>query len=255
MLTAITLYVWLFRDFKEFDYFLYEFIRHCHSHIYYRLAIYRQQVKSIADGLASIRNSDNAYKAIIKIRDLGYKSAADDRTFILSTLADKDDSIQGFLSKLEELEHAMQNASYNRSVPYILTTIHLSKGLEYDNVIIMDEISPVFPDNRSDIEEERRLFYVAMTRAKNNIILLSYENGKQPFIDKIEKLCTPKRSDHQKQKSPSSAKRTPSLVGHPASASQFIACAKVSHQKFGIGEITLLQDDTVTIRFDRYGEK
>ena len=216
---------------------------------------YRQQVKSIADGLASIRNSDNAYKAIIKIRKLGYKRAADDRTFILSTLADKDDSIQAFLSKLEELEHAMQNASYNRNVPYILTTIHSSKGLEYDNVIIMDEISPVFPDKRSDIEEERRLFYVAMTRAKNNLILLSYENGKQPFIDKIEKLCTPKRSDHQKHRTSKSAKMTPFPAGRPASASQLIAGIKVSHQKFGIGEITSLHDDTLTIRFDRYGEK
>lgn len=216
---------------------------------------YKQKVKSIADGLVAIKKRDNALYAIQTIRQLGYKRADDDRTFILSTLADKDESIGAFLSRLDKLEYDMQHASYNRHVPYVLTTIHSSKGLEFDNVIIMDEILPIFPDNRSDIEEERRLFYVAMTRAKSNLILLSYDNEQQPFIDKIESVCTPTRSQQQKEAPPKPVRVYPPSLNYPASASQFIAGTNVSHQKYGAGKITFVQGDTVTIKFDRYGFK
>lgn len=52
-------------------------------------------------------------------------------------------------------------------------TMHGSKGLEYDTVFIVDANEGITPHNKSvfdrDIEEERRIFYVAMTRAKNNL--------------------------------------------------------------------------------------
>lgn len=58
----------------------------------------------------------------------------------------------------------------------ILSTIHRSKGLEYDNVFIIDLVKNEFPmlrDDENNLEEERRVFYVAMTRAKENLYLLS----------------------------------------------------------------------------------
>jgi len=58
----------------------------------------------------------------------------------------------------------------------ILTTVHSAKGLEWQTVFIPHLIDGLFPDSRSMItvemlEEERRLFYVACTRAKNNLYL------------------------------------------------------------------------------------
>ncbi len=51
-----------------------------------------------------------------------------------------------------------------------LTTMHGSKGLEYDNVFILDANEGITPYKKAvlepDIEEERRMFYVAMTRAR-----------------------------------------------------------------------------------------
>ena len=64
----------------------------------------------------------------------------------------------------------------------ILSTIHKSKGLEYDDVFVIDLIENEFPmlldmnDNYMRIEEERRMFYVAMTRARSNLYLLSLKN-------------------------------------------------------------------------------
>lgn len=56
-----------------------------------------------------------------------------------------------------------------------LTTVHQSKGLEYDVVFLIGVADGTFPGRRSieagDVEEERRLFYVAVTRARNELYL------------------------------------------------------------------------------------
>ena len=61
----------------------------------------------------------------------------------------------------------------------ILQSIHRSKGLEYDKTFIIDMNKNEFPiidyekDPEASLEEERRVFYVAMTRAKENLFILS----------------------------------------------------------------------------------
>ena len=55
----------------------------------------------------------------------------------------------------------------------ILTTIHGSKGLEFDYVIIINCVDGSFPIIGADIQEERRLFYVACTRAKKELLITS----------------------------------------------------------------------------------
>ena len=56
-----------------------------------------------------------------------------------------------------------------------LTTVHQSKGLEFDVVFLIGAADGMFPGRRSiesgDVEEERRLFYVAVTRAKNELYI------------------------------------------------------------------------------------
>lgn len=67
-----------------------------------------------------------------------------------------------------------------------LMTIHKSKGLEFNTVFIVgcnDGILPGFSRKNKDLEEDRRVFYVAMTRAKQNLFLYSsqihFVNGQQ----------------------------------------------------------------------------
>ena len=55
-------------------------------------------------------------------------------------------------------------------------TIHKSKGLEFNTVFVIgcnEGIIPGYSTRINDIEEDRRVFYVAMTRAKQNLYLLS----------------------------------------------------------------------------------
>lgn len=64
-----------------------------------------------------------------------------------------------------------------------LMTVHASKGLEFDNVIISGVDDKIFPSPRTPLEEERRLFYVAITRARKNLcILYKPEEEKIPLF-------------------------------------------------------------------------
>ena len=75
----------------------------------------------------------------------------------------------------------------------VLMTIHSSKGLEFDNVFIVGMEENLFPStlaltSKKEIEEERRLFYVAMTRAKKTLTLtaatMRYKYGQIIFSEK-----------------------------------------------------------------------
>ena len=57
-----------------------------------------------------------------------------------------------------------------------LSTIHSAKGLEWDKVYLIGMNQSYFPNPRSNIEEERRLFYVAVTRSKYNLVITSSNN-------------------------------------------------------------------------------
>lgn len=66
--------------------------------------------------------------------------------------------------------------SNNKKGKVVMQTVHASKGLEYDNVFIIGLTEGVFPHNKAEtnesIEEERRLMYVAMTRARKNLYII-----------------------------------------------------------------------------------
>jgi len=68
-------------------------------------------------------------------------------------------------------------------------TIHGAKGLEFDVVILCGVKDRLLPDPYTDIEEERRLMYVALTRAKNCLHIIyhpTYSNKNPQFIEECE---------------------------------------------------------------------
>lgn len=85
-------------------------------------------------------------------------------------------NLDEFYSKIEVFEKILNRRNKSN---IILSTIHKSKGLEYDNVFIVDLVKGEFPmifdftSKNDQLEEERRMFYVAMTRARENLHLIS----------------------------------------------------------------------------------
>jgi DNA helicase-2/ATP-dependent DNA helicase PcrA len=95
---------------------------------------------------------------------------------ILEEIGSYCSDIKEFLRKLNNLRNVIRTASENRNANVTLTTIHSAKGLEYDYVYIIDNLDELNIDkNLSDeeyknkLEEERRIFYVGMTRAKEKL--------------------------------------------------------------------------------------
>ena len=90
-------------------------------------------------------------------------------------IVDSKNSLNEFLEDVALISDL--DKDIEKSKPKVsLMTIHLAKGLEFSNVYIVGLEEDLFPSamsstTRSDLEEERRLFYVALTRAKKRIIL------------------------------------------------------------------------------------
>ncbi|MCG8477699.1 MAG: ATP-dependent helicase, partial [Spirochaetales bacterium] len=85
-------------------------------------------------------------------------------------------SFDGLAEFLEAIElDSSREADSDEEARVVLITMHNTKGLEFDRVIITGLEEGLFPrdGDPEDIEEERRLFYVAITRARNELTLTS----------------------------------------------------------------------------------
>jgi DNA helicase-2/ATP-dependent DNA helicase PcrA len=77
--------------------------------------------------------------------------------------------------------------------PFALSTIHSAKGLEWDTVFIMGLSDGILPitfslDSEEEIEEEQRLLYVALTRAKSRLYLTLHHEGRRGGISQFNKI-------------------------------------------------------------------
>jgi len=119
------------------------------------------------------------YRPLLKNKHDDWKKRWDDiQTFI--TIAERYNNLQTFLNDLaidppkESLSELSPES--NDTEKLNLSTIHSSKGLEWHTVFIIWALEGKFPSAKSvqtidNVEEERRLFYVACTRAKNNLYI------------------------------------------------------------------------------------
>ena len=214
--------------------------------------------------------------------------------FVDTNETDEFKSLSDFLLDVALLTDADNENSEERN-HVSLMTIHSSKGLEFPHVYIVGLEENLFPSQlslhtRSELEEERRLFYVAITRAKNSCTL-SYASSRftwgqvissEPsrFIDEIN----PKYLDFEMskkgggrsinsgfRKTPFSPK-TPNIPGknlkplrssrytsQNQSSQGYMVGQNVSHERFGKGKITKLNgqgaDQKAIIFFPNHGTK
>ncbi len=148
--------------------------------------------------------SENPYKAINRIEKfMGYgeylisNNIDNNKVFILKMIAKQEKDIPSFLNRLNELRIILQEKQYTPGAKFILSTIHSSKGLEYENVILIDAINGVFPNkvirsnsrvtaqDKKNFEEERRIFYVGITRAKEKLTIFKYTDKQSVFINEL----------------------------------------------------------------------
>jgi DNA helicase-2/ATP-dependent DNA helicase PcrA len=172
------------------------------------------RVVSLRDALGDIRAARGSDTVTAAIELTGYgrylksKRADSQRISILKALAELNSGAEPLLRRLGELrELIIARAKGGGGVKsrFILSTIHSAKGLEFDRVILIDAVQGVLPSvevpadgSRLDerelalLEEERRVFYVGITRAKRFLEFITYENefGRRaarafPFVDAL----------------------------------------------------------------------
>lgn len=102
--------------------------------------------------------------------------------FYLKMIADKCSDLKDLIGRLKYIQYLCQNSKDNMDT-ITLSTIHSAKGLEFERVYIIDLVDGDFPSSSSIdsfkkgeieiLEEERRLFYVGMSRAKKHLSLIT----------------------------------------------------------------------------------
>ena len=201
-------------------------------------------------------------------------------------LVDSNDKLSEFLSTVSlSTDFDIENEDQDK---VSLMTLHLSKGLEFKHVFIVGLEEDLFPsalsyNTRSELEEERRLFYVGITRAKENLYL-SYANSRyrwgkliyceeSRFLNEIDKEylkiieSTPSKTAFEDSSinkiiynSKSTLKRLPKTSESLSSIKINVSEGdNVSHEKFGIGEIIKIEgsgnDSKATVNFKKFGLK
>ena len=196
---------------------------------------------------------------------------------VLLSLANQTPATGPFLLRLQELKDTIESMEPDPSCPFVLSTIHASKGLEYDRVILIDAVDGTFPsdpfphddEGRAALEEERRLFYVGATRAKRQLEFLCYESrfGEptavgRTFIDQLLGEEPPEpESQFNPQPKPKKAKtKRPAYEDGPTPAQlakqqeDFMAGIEVVHKQFGKGEILGRLGSVALIAFEDIDE-
>ena len=215
------------------------------------------------------------------------------------------ENLSGFL---EHVSLVMENAEAAGGEMVTLMTLHAAKGLEFDTVFLPGWEEGLFPHPRAleekgsaGLEEERRLAYVGLTRARRRAFVSFAANRRvynqwtaaipSRFVDELPKDAVEMSADQglygsggfQTGFGPGGAAEprwsygsgeAPRLAGSPARPPPMVLEGKartvpprpapkvpfqrgdrVFHSKFGYGDVTAVDGDKLSIRFDKAGEK
>ncbi|WP_302509632.1 ATP-dependent helicase [uncultured Ruminococcus sp.] len=171
----------------------------------------------------------------------------------------------------------------------MLMTVHSAKGLEFRNVFLVGMEQGVFPGNRSlstpqDLEEERRLAYVALTRAKEKLTLttaasrmlfgMTMRNPPSQFLEEIDKSLLEEKTSRRQSKRGIPAGNAESVQSisllqqqmaaskkrvYQAQPKEFHVGERVRHAVFGDGTVLsitkMANDAMLEVGFDQVGTK
>ena len=277
----------------------------------------RASISEFVDLMSTLRSFTEVYtvsQIIEKVLDItGYKdellkeknNEGEDRIENLEELisvalefesTSEDKSLESFLTNVAlNAEPDSEEESEDR---VSLMTIHSSKGLEFPVVFLAGMEEKIFPIARaiqsmrdSDIEEERRLCYVGITRAKEELFLTltrkrtlygrTNPSVASRFIEELPDECIERLNKEQKELSFSkasynildkytqkykmnnmnkvqAAKKANATIKNTSNESNIEDLklgAKVHHPKFGLGTVVALKGPDVTIAFENQGIK
>lgn len=163
-------------------------------------SFYLKKFNALRNNFKMLKKLSMKYKIDFIVNELGYgeylenydeiqKLNSNLMIDILKYISSNLNSYDDFLQRLKDIKEKLKDA--NKSSSNIsISTIHSAKGLEYDHVFLLDLVDGEFPQKNilnamdsSLLEEERRLFYVAMTRAKKTLTLFTIKTRNEKEVD------------------------------------------------------------------------
>jgi len=211
--------------------------------------------------------TERADKAIFRIVNyMGYGEYMDrmginrSKAEILEALGAGEPTAKSLIARLPLLCELAREHRAPEDCRFTLSTIHSAKGLEYDTVYLADVYDGVFPETTvinpksapKDVlaayEEERRLFYVGATRAKNNLFLFTYAGKSSEFCEELLGKEKAKAGiDKAISALPSSHRRTEKEIDD--FCKKLAIGEEIAHRAFGKGTLTGKDGDVITVRF------
>ena len=195
---------------------------------------------------------------------------------------DEEISLAGFLEKVSLVADADEiPEGEDHGGVVTMMTLHTAKGLEFPTVFLTGMEDGIFPHSRTlgekdEIEEERRLAYVGLTRARQRLYISRAEyrstwgapnyNPPSRFLDEIPEDVIEWRNQGRSSLSPSLVTRSrtatsppPRATGKKSVAMELAVGERVSHDTFGLGTVVAVagagDKAEATINFGQYGEK
>ena len=214
-------------------------------------AVQGQMYKMLSD------RGDQAIYRIDKLMGYGdYLERAGIKTTkisILQAIGMHEASAEALLHRLGTLSEIVKNRHAPTDCKFILSTIHSAKGLEYDTVYLVDVVDGIFPEasvtnpaladpeEMKAYEEDRRLFYVGVTRAKNHLHIFTYSAQDSSFCEEFlqkKPLVTGKTAPK---------KRTESEFD--AFCNKFEYGSKITHKTLGKGFVLSKVERILLVQF------
>ena len=190
----------------------------------------------------------------------------------LKSIASETGDIHEFLNRLSHLYQLSHQSSHQMMPAINLLTFHASKGLEFNTVFLVDCMDGITPSSSAlnqhllheeeEFEEERRLFYVAMTRARHQLQILSVANkhnmlfNRSVFVKDVHQILYPKSATESlpQPKRTASGRSISELKSMNLTTSVDLKAYQIGvlihHQRFGDGTIIDLDGETATIQFE-----
>lgn len=238
----------------------------------------------------------------VVLEKTGYRAAleqmGEEGTFRLENVEELKSSILTYQNEAEEpslggfLEEISLYTDVDKYEPeqdvVMLMTVHSAKGLEFQNVFLVGMEQGVFPGNRSldsreDLEEERRLAYVALTRAKKKLTLttaasrmlfgMTMRNLPSQFLTEIDRQLIEQETSQRQSRRGISADKPESVQSislqrqmtsakpqkYKAEPKEFHVGERVRHAVFGDGTVLAItkmaNDAMLEVGFDQVGTK
>lgn len=227
----------------------------------------RAAMAEVAAGLARLPRmaADDAVRFLTD--QLGYGKYLDkngmDRAklAVLEMLGAQEPTPRRLLQRLAELRTIVQEHVTPPGCKFLLSTIHSAKGLEYDRVILLDVLDGILPAKPElccrtpaetrQYEEDRRLFYVAMTRARQELVLFDCTAERSSFAQEVLSGLPGNRS--RPDAVPAGHRPAPAAARKPLPPVDMAAItavgARVRHAVFGPGTVESAEGGRVTVRF------